>query len=174
MSSATIRPIGPEDLVGLAGLLDEYMVETFRKKWNGSVEGLRRDMLGKEANALIALDEGEPVGFSIYRRTYDAHHCLVGGELLDIYVKQELRGSVFAPLLIHETVSRVAKDGGFFLKGQGVSVQGDRFYDRLAVTFPGTEFILGGRAFRELAGLHGRPLREIIRLMPNRDANFEP
>lgn len=173
--SSPIRAVGPEDLVGLAGLLDEYMVETFRKKWSGSVEGLRRDVLpGKEANAIIAIDEGEPVGFSIFRRTYDVHHCLAGGELLDMYVKPEIRGGVFAPLLIHETVSRVAKDGGHFLRGQGVSVQGDKFYDRLAVTFPGTEFILGGRAFRELAGLHGRPLREIIRLMPNRDANFEP
>lgn len=170
----TIRPVAPEDLVGLASLLDEYMVETFQKKWSGSLEGLRRDVLGKEANALIALDDGEPVGFSIWRRTYDAHHCLVGAELLDIYVKREVRGGTFAPFLLHETVAAVSKDGGVFLKGQGVSAQGDRLYDRLAVTFPGTEFILGGKAFRELAALHGRPLREIIRALPSRDANFEP
>lgn len=170
----TIRSVGPEDLIGLAGLLDEYMVETFGKKWQGSVEGLRRDVLGKEAQALIALDDGEPVGFSIWRRTWDSHHCLVGAELLDIYVKRETRGGTFAPFLLHETVAAVAKDGGQFLKGQGVSAQGDRLYDRLAVTFPGTGFILGGRAFRELAQLHGRPLREIIRALPTREANFEP
>ncbi|MFO0599283.1 MAG: hypothetical protein U0228_28510 [Myxococcaceae bacterium] len=169
-----IRPAAPEDLVGLAALLDEYMVETFGKKWNGSIEGLRRDALGREANALVAVDEGELVGFSIWRRTWDAHHCLVGAELLDIYVKRDVRGGTFAPLLLHETVAAVARDGGVFLTGQGVSAQGDRLYDRLAVTFPGTRFILGGRAFRELAGLHGKPLREIIRALPPRDANFEP
>lgn len=169
----TLRPVGPEDLVGLAGLLDEYMVETFGQKWGGSIEGLRAGVLGAEANGIIALDDGEPVGFSIWRRTWDAHHCVVGAELLDIYVRPEVRGGTFAPLLIHETVAAVAKMGGKFLKGKNVSVQGNRLYDRLAVTFPGTEFILGGRAFRELVTLHGKPLKDIIRAFPSREMNFE-
>jgi len=86
----------------------------------------------------------------------------------------DVRGGTFAPFRRTGTVPPVSKDGGASLKGQGVSAQGDRLYDRLAVTFPSTEFILGGKAFRELAALHGRPLREIIRALPSRDANFEP
>ena len=62
MSSATIRPIGPEDLVGLAGLLDEYMVETFRKKWQQLSNGRQGVNVNKTVTlaSLVEKETGVP------------------------------------------------------------------------------------------------------------------
>ena len=169
-----VRDAAQEDLPQLAGLLDEYMEETFQRRWAGRREDLGRDALGKECHTLVAVDDLELVGFAIWRMTYDVHHCLRGGELLDLYVQKGARGSAFAPQLLLATISAVSKHGGVFLRGKGVSNQGDALYDRFAVTFPGTEFILGGRAFRELGALKGVPLRQAMKMIPPKSANFEP
>jgi len=161
-------------MVALAGLMTDYLRETFQQPWKGTVEMLTRDALGKEANALLAVDQGEPVGFALWRRTWDARRCVAGGELLDVFVQREFRGGAIAPELLLATVADVAKDGGVFLRGQELAMQGDRLYQRFAVTQPGTEFSLSGRAFRELAALDGQPLREVLRALPPKSANFEP
>jgi GNAT superfamily N-acetyltransferase len=169
-----VRDAAVEDLTQLAGLLDEYMEETFQRRWAGRREDLGRDVLGKECHTLVAVDDLELVGFAIWQRAYDVHHCLPGGELLDLYVQKAARGSSFAPELLLATIAAVSKTGGKFLRGNGVSAQGDSLYERFAVTFPGTEFILGGRAFRELGALKGVPLRQAMRAIPPKSANFEP
>lgn len=171
---SVVRDAGPEDVTQLAGLLDEYMEETFQRRWSGSVPALTEDVLGKHARTLVAVNDAELVGFAIWQPGYDAHHCVQGGELLDLYVQKQLRGGGLAPELLLATVAAVTRAGGRFLRGQGVSAEGDRLYERLAVTFPGTGFTLGGRAFRELAALHGKPLREALRALPPKSANFEP
>lgn len=150
------------------------MSETFGQPWKGSLEVLTRDALGKEAWALLAVDQGEAVGFALWRRTWDARRCLSGGELLDVFVQKDSRGGAIAPELLLATVADVAREGGVFLRGHEVAMQGDRLYRRFAVTQPGTEFTLSGRAFRELAALDGKPLREVLRALPSRSDNFEP
>lgn len=169
-----VRDAGPEDAAQLAGLLDEYLQETFRRPFAGSVEALARDVLGREARTHVAVVDAELVGFAIWQSAYDVHHCVRGGQLLDLYVMKEYRGGAFAPELLLATLVAVKREGGVFLRGQGVSAQGDRLYDRFAMTFAGTEFIVGGRAFRELAALQGKPLREALRAIPPKSANFEP
>jgi GNAT superfamily N-acetyltransferase len=169
-----IRDAAPEDMPQLAGLLDEYLDETFHRRWRGAIGALTRDVLGVEASTLVAVDDGELVGFSIWQRAYDVHHCLHGGTLLDLYVQRPHRGASFTPELLLATVAKVAAAGGSFLRGQSVNPSASRLYERLAVRFPGTELQLGGRAFRELAALQGRPLREVIRALPPRSANLEP
>jgi GNAT superfamily N-acetyltransferase len=154
--------------------MQEYMSETFGQPWKGSLEVLTRDALGKEAWALLAVDQGEAVGFALWRRTWDARRCLSGGELLDVFVQKDSRGGAIAPELLLATVADVAREGGVFLRGHEVAMQGDRLYRRFAVTQPGTEFTLSGRAFRELAALDGKPLREVLRALPSRSDNFEP
>ncbi len=171
---SSVREAGPEDAPQLAGLLEEYLQETFQRPFRGTVEALSRDVMGRAARTLVAVVDAELVGFAIWQTAYDTHHCLPGGHLLDLYVMKEYRGGAFAPELLLATLVAVQGEGGKFLRGQGVSAQGDRLYGRFAVTFPGTEFIVGGRAFRELAALHGKPLREALRAIPPKRANFEP
>lgn len=161
-------------MVSLAGLLQEYCDEAFHKAWEGNVERLTAAALGQESHALLATDQGEPVGFALWRRTWDARRCVTGGELLDVFVQKAFRGGAIAPELLLGVVADVAKDGGVFLRGEEVAMQGDRLYQRFAVTQPGTEFTLSGRAFRELAALDGRPLRDVLRALPPKSANFEP
>jgi GNAT superfamily N-acetyltransferase len=161
-------------MVSLAGLLQEYCDEVFQQPWGGSLEALTRDALGAEGHALLAVDQGEPVGLALWRRTWDARRCVAGGELLDVFVQRAFRGGAIAPELLLAVVADVARDGGVFLRGQEVAMQGDRLYQRFAVTQPGVDFTLSGRAFRELAALDGRPLRDVLRALPPRSANLEP
>jgi len=161
-------------MTSVAGLMRDYLEESFSVPFRGTVEALTRDALGLEANTLVAVDDEELVGFALWRRTWDAHHCLRGAELLDLYVEKNRRGGSVAPELLLAVVAAVAADGGVFLKGQGITAQGDRLYQRLAVIFPGTDFSVGGRAFRELARLEGKPLREVLAALPPKSANYEP
>jgi len=49
-----------------------------------------------------------------------------------------------------------------------------RLYERIAMSFEGADCIVGGRAFRVLADLSGRPIRELVRGLPKKEWNYEP
>ncbi|HTA93625.1 MAG TPA: hypothetical protein VK745_28800 [Polyangiaceae bacterium] len=64
--------------------------------------------------------------------------------------------------------------GGKFELGQAVTrpgVQG--LYERVAMSFPGADCIVGGRAFRALADLAGRPARFVVKNLPDKSWNHE-
>ena len=178
MSSArfTARPAEPRDVPVLVQLLEAYMRETFKAPWHGSAEALRRDGFGREFEMHIATTGGERVmGFLAWRKSYDLHHCLTGGEILDLYVLPEYRGRGVAPVLVCAVAAEMRRRGGAYVKGQAVEhrvVQ--RLYARFAMCFPGADCIVGGRAFRRLAELAGRSARVVARSLPEKSWNYEP
>ncbi len=174
MPHFTLRAATAEELARVGELLAEYMGELFERPWGGTAERLRRDVLAGELSVQVALVNGALEGFACWRWTYDVHHCVKGAELMDLFVRRPHRGRGLGPGLILAVMREVAAGEGVFLKGQGVSKTGDSLYERVAMQFPGTEFIVGGRAFRELVGLMGKPWREVLRALPSRSANLEP
>jgi len=169
-----IRAAKTEELARVGELLGEYMRELFLRPWGGTVERLERDVLAREVQVQVAIVDESIEGFAFWRWTYDVHHCVKGAELMDLSVRRAHRGRGLGPSLIFAVMKEVAAGGGVFLKGQGVSKTGDSLYERVAMQFAGTEFIVGGRAFRELVGLAGKPWREVLRALPPRTANHEP
>jgi GNAT superfamily N-acetyltransferase len=168
-----VRPMERADLLATASLLTDYMHETFGRPWSGSTDALLRDGFGAEMEVLLAVRHG-PVGFAAFSRAYDLHHCLAGGVILDLFVGASHRGLGVALALIVAVASHVRARGGAFVKGQTVEHPGLReTYERLAVSFPGADCIVGGRAFRALADLDGRAPREMVRRLPDRAWNFE-
>jgi GNAT superfamily N-acetyltransferase len=169
-----IREASRADVRAVAALLREYMRETYDDEWRGSVNGLLQHGFGARFRALIAVLADQVVGLLAWEKSYDLHHCLSGGHILDLYVAPRHRARGIAVQLIATAAGVVHSEGGAFIKGGAVdSGTGARVYGRFAPAF-GNDYILGGKAFRHLAAQSNLPVRELARSMPKREWNFEP
>jgi ribosomal protein S18 acetylase RimI-like enzyme len=146
----TTRLAEPRDVPALVQLLEAYMRETFKVPCRGSAEALRRDGFGREFEIQVGMTASERViGFMAWRKSYDLHHCLTGGDILDLYVSPEYRGRGVAPALICAVAAEILRRGGTYVKGQAVENRAvQRLYARFAMCFPGADCAVGGRAFR--------------------------
>lgn len=169
-----LRQARPEDVEAIAALLRAYMHETYTAEWRGSTADLIRDGLGAKFRLLVAELASGVVGLLAWEQSYDLHHCLGGGHVLDLYVTPAHRHKGLAVQLIARASSIIYQEGGAFIKGGAVDTgSGSRLYGRFAPAF-GNDYILGGRAFRHLASLSELPARALARSMPKKDWNFEP
>jgi ribosomal protein S18 acetylase RimI-like enzyme len=168
-----IKEATREDVPQVAALLQTYMRETYQEEWHGSAAGLLRDGSGACFRTLVAAHMQQAVGFLAWERAYDLHHCLQGGQVLDLYVMAEHRARGIAVQLIARAAEIILRDGGAFIRGGAVDRgAGSRLYGRFAPAF-GNEYILGGKAFRHLAAQARLPVRSLARSMPSREWNFE-
>ena len=171
-SSLVVRPADVADMLGVAAMLEAYMAETFSCPWEGSLEALVRDGLGREFQTVVAERTNCLVGFACWRRIYDLHHCAVGGEVMDMYVRPQLRRSGTALSLVSMVAGQVQLAGGRFVKGSA-DASLEAVYARVAVVFSGAECYLGGRAFRVFADAAGTPPRALLRNLPSSALNHE-
>jgi GNAT superfamily N-acetyltransferase len=168
----SVRLAAASDGAVLASLISAYMKETFDRPWGGSLEALQRD--AGRVECLLAVDAA-PVGFAAWTPAYDLHHCMPGGDLIDLYVEPAWRGRGVAAMLVTSVAKRIQERGGRYLSGMSVGAEAtEQFYRRLAMRFPGAACIVGGRAFRTLAELSGRSPREIVRGLPDPSWNYMP
>jgi len=169
-----IREAESEDAPAVASLMHAYMHETYRREWRGSVERVLRDGFGAEFRILIAVKATRAVAMLAWERAYDLHHCLTGGQVLDLYVTSVHRCRGVAVQLVARAAQIIHSDGGTFIKGGAVDTgTGSRLYGRFAPAF-GNDYILGGRAFRHLAALSMLSVGQLVRSMPRKEWNFEP
>ena len=170
-----VRAAERGDAPALAALLDAYMQETFRTVWHGSAEALARDGFGREFETLLAVATGgQPIGFAAWAASYDLHHCVRGGDVLDLYVVPPARARGVAAALVCAVARSIREAGGAYVKGHAVEVPAvERLYMRAAMRFPGADVIVGGRAFRRLADLAGLPARTLARSLPDPSWNHE-
>jgi GNAT superfamily N-acetyltransferase len=171
-----IRKITLDDLPQLASLLSEYMRETYHGQWGGNEKRLAEDV--SEGNVKITVaetHEGKIIAFISWIRTYDLHWCLRGGDVIDMFVSRPYRSRGLAMLLLSNTAREILDDKGAFLKGGAVDNRVvHRLYQRIAMRVSGNDYYLSGRAFRHLAGLSGKSVREIARNLPPTAWNYEP
>lgn len=157
-----IREASPDDMHEVALLLRAYMLETYNEEWWGSVNGLLQDGSGARFRALIAALTDQVVGFLAWEISYDLHHCLSGGHILDLYVAHRHRARGIAVQLIARAAGTIHSEGGAFIKGGAVDRgTGSRLYGRFAPAF-GNDYILGGKAFRHLAAQSNLPMRDLV------------
>ena len=169
-----IRAATPADVPVLPSLLQPYTQEAFGSPWHGSAEALTRDGFGAHFHTIVAEQSSQLVGFAAWTSSYDLHHCLPGGDVLDLYVTPSRRGRGVAAALLASVAAGIHARGGRYLRGQAIDNPiSSRFYNRLAVHFPGGVSIVGGGAFARLAYLAGRPPRELVRAVPPKETNYE-
>jgi GNAT superfamily N-acetyltransferase len=157
-------------------MLNIYMRETYNGAWAGTAERLKQDAFGGPVQIFVAeTSRREVIGFIAWIPTYDLHYCLKGGDVIDFYVSAAHRGRGAGLLLAVNASAEIQKGGGTFLKGGAVdNPVVHRSYSRLAMCPPGGECYVSGRAFRHLAGLSGKSVRETIKNLPDAAWNSEP
>jgi len=171
-----IRSAMPEDIPDLEKLLTAFMQETFQRPWGGTSQKLAQDGFGAEFQMAVAETESQQlIAFAVWQSSYDLHHCLKGGEIMDMFVESAHRGRGLAIQLIMAIASQIQQQGGVYIRGQAVenpSVQ--RLYQRFAHCFPTVECYVSGRAFRQLTELSGKEIRDVVRNLPKPAWNYEP
>ena len=171
-----VRAPGIADAEVLAGLVADCMRESYPGHPGTPADALRRDVLGPGARHRVLLAEvgGQAVGFVAWDPVYDMHWAKGGAQVADLYAAPSHRGLGVALALIAAACAEVRAAGGTFLRGGAYDrASTRRFYSRVAVCAPGGDTHLAGGAFRRLADLAGRPVREIVRALPPVAANYE-
>jgi GNAT superfamily N-acetyltransferase len=171
MHATTVRNASNTDLPTVASLLERYMRESLGRTWEGSIDGLSRDIAAGRVRVVVAMIAGEVTAFASWHATYDVHHCAHGGEVSDLYVLPGARGRGVAALLVAHVAREVEGLDGRFVKGRGADAAGG-LWRRLAVICEGTDCYVGGGAFRALAGLADASPRAIALGLPSRSLNF--
>jgi GNAT superfamily N-acetyltransferase len=161
----------------LAALHADYIRESFPGHRGSTEAELARDVLSGAQGIRVLLVEQDhrAVGFLTWQAIYDSHWAAAGGEIVDVYVVPERRGHGIALALVARMCADVRAAGGEFLRGRAydrTSATG-RFYERIAVGHDSAECNLSAKAFRSLAELAGRPVRELVKALPRKEWNFE-
>lgn len=174
--SYLVRKAIRDDVQRLEKLLFHYMRETYQSTWGGSVELLERHITENEVEILLAETKvGETVAFVAWTSSYDLHWCMKGSAILDLFVSSHHRGRGVAVMLATDLAKQIQECGGTYLKGGATeSPSVHRFYQRIAMRLSGDDYYVSGRAFRHLASLSGKSLREIVKNLPETAWNSEP
>lgn len=174
--SYAIRPVQSSDILSLEQMIISYMRETYDGAWAGNANLLKQDAFGDPLQIFVAeTARQEVIGFIAWIPTYDLHYCLKGGDVIDFYVFPSHRGRGAGLLLVVKAAAEIQKQGGTFVKGGAVdSPVVRRSYSRIAMCMQEGESYVSGRAFRHLAGLSGKSVREIIKTLPDVAWNYEP
>jgi GNAT superfamily N-acetyltransferase len=168
-----VRKATRGDVLAITGLLSDYMHEIYSAEWRGEPIAIERDGFGVRFQMAAAACGPEIVAFIAWTPSYDLHHSMAGGEVLDLSVAPPHRHRGIAALLIALVCKEVFTASGSFLRGGAVnSVTAIRLYSRFAPAF-GNDYTLSGRAFRCLAEFDGTSARELVSTLPKKAWNFE-
>lgn len=105
---ATIRPARAEDCETLAGLIRDLAIyEELEHEARATADDLRRDLFGPRvhAEALLAEEGSEPVGFALFFHNYSTFRGRPGLYLEDLFVRPSHRGKGLGKRLL----ARLAK-----------------------------------------------------------------
>jgi GNAT superfamily N-acetyltransferase len=170
-----VRRAAPHDADTLAALLAAYLRESYPGHLGSSAEQLRRDVLGEHSlhHILIAETRNTAVGFVAWDLVYDIHWATSGGQIADLFVIPTYRGLGVGLALVAGAAAQVLANGGRFLRGGAYDRESTRrSYARVAVVRPSGDTYLSARAFRRVAELADRPIRDILRGLPPVEWNF--
>ena len=170
-----VRRATANDADALAALLAACLRESYPGHVGSSPEQLRRDVLSERSlhHVLLAETRGTPVGFVAWDLVYDMHWATSGGQIADVFVVPSYRGLGVSIALVASAAADVLANGGGFLRGGAYDRESTRrSYARVAVVHASGDTYLSARAFRRVAELADRPIRDIIRGLPPIEWNF--
>ena len=171
---ARVRSFSSADAETVSALFAAYMGEAYGQPNAMTAEILRRSA-GRLFEVIVAVDAHDrPVGFAIWRETYDLHNGVSGGEIPDLYVSPSFRGRLVAIRLVAAVGRAVLATGGRYVRAEVLAGVPSRLARRMTVGFPAETVYLSGRGLRELVALADSAPRDIIAGLPTADASRDP
>ena len=167
-----VRPFEPADAPPVAALFAAYMAEALGGESVMTPERLAAGC-GRYFELTLACDGPAVVGFAAWRESYDLHHAISGGEVMDFFVSPSHRGRGVAVQLVAGVAAAVKASGGAFL--YSLVLPGDparlKLARRWGVGFTGEHTYLAQEVFERIADWGGRApakaaIRELLALRP--------
>src|SRR5579863_892852 len=102
MQDLIVRRAAPDDVLVLAALIDGFAKGHPAEQHSRPAERMRDAFFGEQsvAQVLLAERQGKPIGFGVWRRTYDVFWSMFGGDGIGLYVTPSNRGSGAALCII--------------------------------------------------------------------------
>jgi len=171
-----IRDARESDLPAIAEMIGDFVKGHKAEHHPRSAENLRAAYFGDApvAHLLVATREDRPVGMVQWAKFYDVFWSMFGVQGEWLYVRPDARGLAIAAALVAEVCARARRAGAEFLRGGALTDDVARLYERCAIGAPSFECHVSGEAFQVLADLGGRPVREIVRGLPDRELGRVP
>ncbi len=168
MKAYSVAAVSSHNIASLYTLMVSYHPE-----WRGELARLSTDLESAKVSMASVSYGNVPIGLVAWTPTYDLNWCFPGGEITDLFVTPAHRGFGAALLLTSVAAEGVRTSGGSFVSGKtnNTAILGSA--RRFASVEPDGSVYISGRAFKTLAELSGRPIREIIQKLPPRDWNYQ-
>jgi GNAT superfamily N-acetyltransferase len=171
-----VRPFEPQDAAAVSTLFDAYMQELFGGRNVMTPERLVAGC-GRHFELMVATQDAEPLGFAAWRETYDLHHAVSGGEVIDFFVAASQRGRGVAVQLVAAVARAVRSRGGAFLYSLVLPDDPARLKlaRRWGVGFAGEHTYLAQGVFERMADWGGagdlrRAIRGLLAMQPRTKA----
>lgn len=164
------------DLPAIAEMIDDFVKGHKAEHHPRGLEGLRTAYLGarKLANLVVATRGERVVGMIQWALFYDQFWAMVGVQGEWLYVRREARGVGISAALVAEICERGRREGAVFLRAGAISDDVAGLYERVALGGPAYECHVSSEAFQVLADLGGKPVRDIVRGLPDRELGRVP
>ncbi|HEY6036045.1 MAG TPA: GNAT family N-acetyltransferase [Kofleriaceae bacterium] len=171
-----IRDAHESDLPRIAEMIADFAKGHKSEHYPRSAENLRAAYFGDGpvAHLLVATGADRVIGMVQWTKFYDAFWSMFGVQGEWLYVRPEARGFAVAAALITEVCARGRRAGASFLRGGALTDDVAHLYERCAIGGPSYECHVSGEAFQVLADLGGKPVREIVRGLPDRELGLVP
>ena len=169
----TVRKATQDDAPALSALLAECAIGHPASGRTPDSAWVRDSMFGDPSicRVLVAEKLGQPIGFAVWRPTYDYLFGARGAEVVWLFVLEGHRGLGVGALLLTRLCADILSDGATFLWGEyGRPIVG-KFYERLAAGTPKTSVGLPTEDVEFLARLAGDTPKSIVRALRERRAS---
>lgn len=164
------------DLPAIGEMIADFAKGHKSERHPRSAENLRAAYFGDApvAHLLVATRADRVIGMIQWSKFYDAFWSMFGVQGEWLYVRPDLRGHAVAAALVAEVCARGRQSGAVFLRGGAMTDDVASLYERCAIGGPSFECHVSGEAFQVLADLGGKPVREIVRGLPDADLGRVP
>jgi GNAT superfamily N-acetyltransferase len=168
-----VRPAVEADLDAVEDMVRIFVKGHPAENQPRSRETLRDAFFGETALArlLVACRGDAIVGMGQWRMEYDMFWGIHGGIPEWLFVRPGNRGSGIAAAIMATVCAEVREAGGKFLHAGSGEPRVSRAYEKVATGDDGRTHYVSADGFHAFADLAGRPLREIVRNLPNAALN---
>lgn len=171
-----VRDARETDLPAVAEMIDDFVKGHRAEHHPRSLERLRAAYIGETrvANLLVATRDECVIGMVQWSLFYDQFWAMLGVHGEWLYVRPEARGLGIAAALVAEVCAQGRRGGAEFLHGGAINDAVAQLYERYAIGGPAYECHVSADAFQVFADLAGKPVREIVLGLPDRELGRVP